>query len=260
MSGSDNHYVCNKLIEDLKIDLSVKENNKENTSKLGGNASELFFLLTSNITFSETENGSDLSIDYDKSTNSLLFKYNAKKFYDQKSNAILTYRNQLSELFVNSGVNNYSFQQFSDLNFLKKFLEKIPNYDLAALYQCSLYCVELKESCLSKKSIKDSLLELYRKEREVLFEKYKNSYCFGVPVNALRAYISSTFTGYNASLKLINDRYDLMDKAIFAKEHYDLMENINSYPRWIKILALRLHLGLSNIVDFNLDSFISCKD
>ena len=109
-------------LDRLKLDLSIKEDNKHNISELGGNAAQLYYLMTQNIT-----------VKIDPNFNSAIFK-----LIDNNNLTLILANTKISELIMRKALDNFlsessinynkdiSFSLMTDLFWLNDFAKLTP--------------------------------------------------------------------------------------------------------------------------------------
>ena len=223
--------LANKIVSLLKQDLSVKKENIHYLSGLGGNASQLFYLLTSNVvvefceepsaSFSKTESG-DLLLSLPSSVmelSNLIIDFNwsgtfcpvkVSSFFKELRGALDLYLSPLN-------IRTLTEKELLDVNFLSEFKR---HEDIEDLIQCCNICNEIIKSL---SPIEDNVDSLWS---ECLKKKYDELH------------------------------YNSLISKYLPKDYADTFKLLSQNKRYNVSLSVRVIIGIEKILKFNLDQIL----
>lgn len=256
------------IFNKLKSELSVRETNAHVGCGMGGDPSQLFFLMSRKEVWLQYNNDTVCVIPWgdDKLT------INIPHYMLQGEINVRDLRNCLNTLCSHFPIEKVTFEQLTNLSWLKD----CPNQtqDIKLLIK-SLECVNAlslrlksKEAALEsirgsfsfeRKAIEKLFLQemglpvdaLEWKEEEDLKEGMPTIHCLNKEVDRLNK-ILEQHPVWGSKLEAINKRARAAERVLFSEEDENAIKLIDSLPDFVKISSYRT-IGLDVIVNFNLD-------
>lgn len=257
----------NRIVEALKTDLSIRETNDNVGSGMGGNASQLYFLISNEITstlinknakpkFFLKENNINIQMpmSWFEEENNFLSKRGDK---DIIVNHILRdLRVELQKTFEKNSNLTVSDAQISDPQWLKD--QNINTTDIILLIKSLLVGQQLVQNLDNKSQFIDELSKI----NDFEIEKLKKDYWKDMGFMDCK---SSTFTinsiykhpVWGVKLTKLDNKYRQIMALLLEGIDEESIKLINSFPMFASTLTLRNIITIERIVKFYLDEMLT---
>lgn len=260
MSKLDNEK---KFFRTLKTELAIRQNNEHVGSGLGGNTTELFFLLTHKVNIGQ-------SLD-DKFHVTTLDNGEVLCSVPSKPSS-LEARKKLTS-FINShpGKVDVTQDQLSNISFLKDLGSK--SLDIKLLITALEEATILANWLDAKIEVKNNIDKLFDKEHRAL------EVCFLKEMNLPESYFkdlakiietqrgNSSFVEEDDPMKFMfnahpvwgvkdkacKKRHEEMEFRLLSQEDLDRLNFIGTFPSYIGLFVFRSQIGIERLITLNLD-------
>lgn len=246
------------VLSRLKLELGCRETNDHIGSGLGGNPTELFFLMTHPVKCVGIDEGDPR---FER------VGLNEVLFYSTKKPPMKMVRTSLSNLLKESFPSHVKVTQNQLLNpsFLADHVEG--NLEIKLLRKALIHTAELVKWLDLKIDMQKKLGDLSDTERadqavlflremelpETYFQDTKDEK--GNPIKRML----DRHPVYGARRKAISERYGAMIKQLISPEDNQKLEMMGAYPPHIGLFAFRTQVSIERIVCLNLDELPSCN-
>ena len=249
---------ANAHYNELTNELALRSNNYSVGSKLGGNASELFFLFTHDVKFAPSPD--ELSHIVSNLSEDVVFQFPKGKM------DIKQLREELTR-FISSHPekNDFTEKQVTDIDFIKSNIDK-NTFHTDLLMRYLEECEKLKTSLEPKLKINKVIEEVFKLEKDNLIKSFlkemrlEEDFFTKLNLTDDDTKIGSKITSmmykhptWGLQYKNIEDRAARIYKEIISQEEINLIKFIDSFPSPIKILSVRMKLGIEFMINFNID-------
>lgn len=244
-----------RVLNALKCELSMRPDNEHIGSGLGGNAGELFFLLTNDvrpiISYTDPKNVGWFQNEDRETKKSYIELRLAPKKQGEKRN-MKTVRQSLTEFCNRSHTRQMDFDTFLSL---VPALEPL-TLDMHLLKQAFKMAASLRADLQHTIKLQESVLELSKKEEKDL----EIAFCQSIGVkheemerhNQLdRMMRKHPVFGPKVSNK--EERFSQISKLLLSETYISTIKAISTYPSYISILTMRTQFGIDLIVSLDLD-------
>lgn len=245
-----------KLFDKLKLSLALNDSNNQ-AFELGGNCSELFFLLTHNVTVFPADKTS-------------FFRAGSSgiQFNIEGSASIKELRKELTE-FIATHPDKLSLskEEVKDLSFLKNM--EIATFDMKILVKAVEEVQILVKSLDTKLTLQQSIGKVFNEEIDVIKLAFlkemnlpKNLFDLKSSNRNTKEYFSAirmmkAHPVWGPKYKEIKDRLDKIEELLLGKEELGKLESLTSLPPYITLFVIRNYIGLERMVNLSLDE--RCK-
>ena len=244
-----------QLLERLKIELAVRQDNNLVASGIGGNVSELFFLLSKKV----LPQYSDSEFEIHETSNGIMFLTNG-------SADIKVVRKKLTE-FINShpDKNDYTIEQITNTSFLRD--QMVDTLDIKLLIKAIEKAKVVVSWLDPKMEIQKAIRESFAKENAELDKTYLTE--MDLPLDFLgkddeegiddRAFVREAVQNHpilGAKYKAQQARLLNMERNLISQEDLDRLNIIGSCPSYIALLVMRTMIGLERLVNLSLDEYL----
>lgn len=251
-----------KRFEGLKLELSVRENNEHVGTGMGGNPSELLFLLSHKVKVEVA--GGVRSYFSDTGPGQI-------SFFFAEISKMKEIRQELTT-FINSHPDKISITpaQLANISFLRD--QKNQTLEIQLLIRALEEAYSLVSYLDPKAELKKQISETFDREYkgiEALFLKEMNlplsyfkdmedledkSEQYDDPMRS----ILDKHPVWGVRLSVISKRHTEMENQLLSKEDTDRLEIIGSMPSYIAVVAMRSVVQIERLVNFNLDEHERC--
>lgn len=247
------------LLFDLKMDLGVRPNNIDVGSGLGGNASEFYFLLSKDVYLNLIE-GNEISFEENKD-NKLIIHCN-------KNEKLLNLRKKLTSFYnTHSDKMDIDFERLSHMMLNISQIENNLSKDINLLCDCFKIMETLSFSLKRKLKLNELLVHFFKNEIELIeiaFAKSANTERIPYPTsNSNNVAYWKKYKKFHSLMKLdphtFNNLKDLEKRHIdileltYSQNDLELIETINNFSDYIKIVPFRLYIGIDILISLRLD-------
>lgn len=254
------------FIKKLKLDLAVRKNNEHTGTGLGGNASQLFYLMTHDI---KSEHSPDEVVHIRQENDIVIFQI-PKKF------SILDIRKAFNEFWeLNLSQNEIDDSQLLDPTWLSDY-QAPRKIDLHYLTKAIVTARDVAGWLDQNKKFRKQISDFFRAEYKDVEEKYLLD--IGLPIDYLAKIdlleqseersteVSCDTDPVRSSLekhpvwgnqiKSIDKRKNEMIKLVLSESVLKKLNIIGSYPGYIALLVMRTEVSIDRVVYHNLDEYI----
>lgn len=237
------------LLSKLKCDLSVRENNTDFGSRLGGNPSELFFLLSKDA---EMHFVPEAPISITEKDRKLIFICN-------EAESLLALRGELSKYYENHPDKlEMTFDRLVGLLKEDYDLKRAPN-DIVMVSKCIKLADKLMGHLSDKLCLHKEILSLFDKQKDVIYQIYQDLPMFGTKGLSLKYTKEQMHNMCTPLREKISDLERWQDRILGgALSSYDkeIFISITKFPLYAQILAIGKVIRLENVIKFNLDTLM----
>lgn len=247
---------AHKWLNKLKLELGVRSDNEHVGSGLGGNASELFFLMSKRV---KPIVSPDDKAHFRDTHTQIIFEVPEKPVMKQV-------RQELTS-FISShpDKNNYTFQQITNTSFLRD--QMVDTVDIKFLIKALEIAQELVPWLDSKIEVATALRKMFNTEQTALDHAFLRE--MGLPEDSLdkeeddsdldyspEGFIHTAIKNHpiwGKKKEAVNKRYDDAEKTLLSQEDLDKMNTVGCCPQYIALLVFRTQLQIDRIVALNID-------
>ena len=262
------------VLNDLKEELSIRENNEHYGSRLGGNPSLLLFLITKRV---EIKVGETPFVHIEKTgVNQLMIsvpadslkcdkeKYNKYYLLDIRKALANFWSDYLSKFEVSQA-------QISDPNWLRNLPDDQKTTEVLLLIKALEAGIILQNSLIPKLKVYRTITKLLDKEREIIYSHFlkeidlpdntfTTKYERNTPEYFEQCSISNILNGHpvwGEKLDAISKRGSQFEKLLLSQSDIDGVKMLDQFPRFAKTVAMRVCVGIDTIVTFELDKYMT---
>lgn len=230
----------NNLINYVKHDCSMRQNNYHAGSGLGGCPTSYLFLLSNNIQLQ-----SDCQY--------LVTNDDGFKLHVNKDNSSVKKAREAISLYLSENHEyDCTFEQLLDLNFL---LTRKPSDDILHLINAEKDGQKIKELLDIKYAQALSIDSEYEKEYRKLFEVYKYNFLFN---NEMKDFITDISIAKAFEVDKLKEIKELQKEYNYSKyfsldKEIEFINSFDKYPNYITAFVFRNFIGVDKIIRLCLD-------
>lgn len=237
------------LLTLLKLDLAVRPDNTLWGSGLGGNPSELYYILNRNTYFSIDNDIDSVIIQEGNDDLSIICGPNVKLIPLRRK--LTDYLGYIEEMTFGELVNAVRFGSTSNKN----------SQDILDLRDCMLLSDKLYDCLFNHEDERASIKEEFKSRDQDLLDKYGkyikyNEYLFNHIDGGLSRIIDKDPIWGAQRMKLQNIAREKIVNLL-TDEEIELMREINKYPPYVTFLCARLMIGTEWLSNYPLDKYIN---
>jgi hypothetical protein len=236
------------LLTLLKLDLSVRADNNLWGSGLGGNPSELFYLLNKNTTLF-VDAGVATTFQEDDENFSIICGEEVKLIPLRKS--LTQFIGYLEEISFGELVHN-----------IKNNIDVNNNsQDILDLRDCMLLSDKLSDCLYSKEEKRTAIRDAYHNDVKSLMERYSkyieyNDHMFNRLEGGLARKLDKDPI-WGAQKSFLKEKSRKLIVELLTADEIQLMEEINKFSPHITFLCARLLIGVEWLMDYPIDKYIN---
>jgi hypothetical protein len=252
------------VYERLRLELGVREDNEHVGSGLGGNPSELFFLLSHPVKLGLSKDDKshfsrvgaiEILLEVPENVKMKELRQALSKFFSTHPDRLELTRDQ----FLDPTFLKEHSSKSLDLKLLTKIVAE--GRSLASWLDIKL----VLQKALNKVSDQeqDEISKLFLKEME-LPENYfdseddDNDDKYSYQASPIRKMLNNHPT-WGPKLDAIRKRYGDICFALLSREELDKLKFIGTFPSYIALFSMRSLIGIERIVSLNLDERDECQ-
>lgn len=232
----------------LKTDLAVREDNFNCGSKLGGNAAELFYLLSKDSIELSESNQDNNKVSFIENNNILHIICNKKV-------ELIHLRKGLSNFLI-----NHSPMDFNSLlqNIRSNININLESEDINKLIEC----INLSDKLVFSLKNKEDSRKNIENEFEIKMKKMKVAFLASNPSFYLYAKLAGNVNlesnpHFNSLSNKLMGELELEIKSLLSEDDSEIMRLINNFPPYISLLCTRLIITLELVIKFYIDDYIN---
>lgn len=253
----------------LLADLAIRETNNSVGSGMGGNPTQLFFLITKGIELKHI-NGDVADMHF--SDNKFVVRIPQNLLISEKVD-LLPLRNRLN-LFVNTVIlhdsEKVSFEQLTNLSFLTD--QPIKNRNILLLIKAMGLTNSLQVRLNDKMPTYHAAGKLFSTEEKAIEISFLEE--MGLPPTSLdqpdrgateqqRAELDQlcnllkSHPVWGAKLEATGTRHQNVINLLISDDDKATLKLVSGFPDWIRLCALRRSIGIEQLLNFNLDDYLT---